>query len=171
MCPQCRLAAGLCQLGACHLCQVGEGWPSRTWKKLSRSLCDLSARSVQRGRRHWTSAFPHLNTWLGQPASAASSEPGSEASSILDSASRRKLEEDDFSEVNFVISTTGVIGDPSGHSEPIGVTSVMAVSYGHAAHRCGNYGPIRHSTNRCASELCNNSGDTQYSWARRGCGI
>ena len=72
---------------------------------------------------------------------------------MLDSASRRKLEEDDFSQVNFVISTTGVIGDPSVHNEPIGVTSVMADSYGHAAHRCGNYGPIRHSTNRCASKL------------------
>ena len=52
-----------------------------------------------------------------------------------------------------MISTTGVIGDPSVHNEPIGVMSVMADSYGHAAHRCGNYGPIWHSTNRCASKL------------------
>ena len=44
---------------------------------------------------------------------------------MLDSASGRNLEEDDFSDVDFVISTTSVAGDLSVHSELIGVTSVM----------------------------------------------
>ena len=94
-CPQCRLAAELCQLDASQPCQVWEGWSSRVWKKLGRSLIDTRARAVQRGTLHWMSGFPHLNKWLGQPASAASSEPGSEASSvrgyILDNASGRNL--------------------------------------------------------------------------------
>ena len=45
---------------------------------------------------------------------------------MLDSASERNLEEDDFSNVNVVISTTGVVGELSMHNDPIGVTSVMA---------------------------------------------
>ena len=44
---------------------------------------------------------------------------------MLDSASGRNLEEDDFSDVDFVISTMGVAGDLSVHNELIGVTSVM----------------------------------------------
>ena len=50
-CPQCRLAAGFCQLDASHPCKVSEAWPKRTWSKLMRSFCDAKAGAVQRGRQ------------------------------------------------------------------------------------------------------------------------
>ena len=58
-------------------------------KSLEKNSRNPSARTVKSGRRHWTSVFPHLNTWLGQLASTTSSEHGSETisvrGSILDS--------------------------------------------------------------------------------------
>ena len=44
---------------------------------------------------------------------------------MLDSGSRKNLVEDDFSNDNLVISTTGVVGDFSVHNEPIVITSTM----------------------------------------------
>ena len=48
---------------------------------------DARLRATQRGKQHWTFAFPHLEAWLAsRPAStAASSEPGSEVSSMMGS--------------------------------------------------------------------------------------
>ena len=66
-------------------------------------------------------AFPQIEAWItNRPAStAASSEPGSEISSLVDSG-------DDFSINNQIISTTGsVFGDFEVH-ESIGVTTNMA---------------------------------------------
>ena len=79
-CPQCRLAAGFCQVDASHPCSVCKAWPRRTWFKLRRSLCDAKARAGQRGKQHWMSAFPHIEAWIANwPASlAASSKPGTE---------------------------------------------------------------------------------------------
>ena len=115
-CSQCRLAAGLYQLDASHPCNVCEAFPKRTWSNLRRFLCDAKAR---RGRRHWTSAFPHIEAWIAtQPAStAASSEPGWEISSFVDSG-------DDFFDINVIVGTMGVVGNFQ-VQEPIGVTTVM----------------------------------------------
>ena len=46
---------------------------------------DARARANQRGRQHWTSAFPRLEAWIiSKPApSATSSGPASEISSVL----------------------------------------------------------------------------------------
>ena len=95
---------------------------------------------------------------------------------MLNSASGRNLEEDDFSDVNVVISTTGVVGDLSVHNEPIGVTPVMAhmamLPIAVAMQPIDAAATVLYdNTNRCASANCNNSGHTQYSWVRRGCGI
>ena len=50
--------------------------------QLSRSLVDARARASQRGRQHWTAAFPRLEAWiLSRPVSASSSGPTSEISS------------------------------------------------------------------------------------------
>ena len=72
---------------------------------------------TQRGRQHWLSAFSHLEAWLAsRPASAAaSSEPGSEISSMMGSG-------DDVSD-KLVISTTGPLVQGSN-----GVNSNMADS-------------------------------------------
>ena len=87
VCPQCRVAAGLYQLDASHPCSVCGTWPVRTWNKLRKSLGDARLRSIQRGRQHWTSAFPQIEAWItNQPAStAASSELRSKLSSLVDS--------------------------------------------------------------------------------------
>ena len=68
------------------------------------------------------SAIPHIEAWIAnQPAStAATSKPGSEITSLVDSG-------DDFSSNVVLTSTIGVIGDFEVH-EPIGVTTVMAPS-------------------------------------------
>ena len=86
---------------------VCEAWSVKTWNKLRRFWCVARWRAIQRGRRHWTVAFPQIEAWItNQPASiAASSEPGSKISSIADSA-------DHFSVHNQIISTEGsVYGD------------------------------------------------------------
>ena len=72
LCPQCGIAGGV--------------WTTRTWHRLRKSLVDTRLRAVQRGKQHWSSAFPHLEAWLtSRPASTAASEPGSEVSSMMGS--------------------------------------------------------------------------------------
>ena len=73
---------------------VGDGHP---WGKLRTSLVDARARASQRGRQHWSAAFPRLEAWiLLGPVSASSSGPTSEISS--------QAGEDDF-EDNLLVST------------------------------------------------------------------
>ena len=77
-------------------------------------------RAVQRGRQHIMVALPQIEACITtRPAStAASSEPGSEISSLMES--------EGFSENNLSVSTTGsIVGDFEVH-ESIGVTSNMA---------------------------------------------
>ena len=48
--------------------------------ELRRSLVDARARSCQRGRRHWSAAFPRLEAWiLSKPVSTSASEISSQA--------------------------------------------------------------------------------------------
>ena len=89
--------------------------------KLRKSLGDAILRAVQRGRQHWTSAFPHIEAWItSRPDStAASSKPGSEISFLVDSGNN-------FSNNNVIIISTGTLnGDLKVH-ESIGVTTNMA---------------------------------------------
>ena len=52
----------------------------RQWGKLRRSLVDARARSCQRGRQHWSAAFPRLESWiLSKPVSTSASEISSQA--------------------------------------------------------------------------------------------
>ena len=131
-CAQCRVAAGFCQLDSSHPCSVCEAWPKRSLRKLRKSLCDLKIRAIQRGRQHWMSAIPHIEAWIAnRPAStAATSKPGSEITSIVDSG-------DDFSSNVVITSTTEVIGDFEVH-EPIGATTVMADG---RVRKCGHADP------------------------------
>ena len=70
-CPQCRMAAGECHLDIQNPCTICGGWTSQQWGKLRRSLVDARARASQRGRQHWTAAFPRLEAWiLSRPVSA-----------------------------------------------------------------------------------------------------
>ena len=81
-CPQCRMAAGECHLDIKNLCNICGGWTSQQWGKLRRSLVYARATASQRGRQHWTAAFPRLEAWiLSRPVSASSSGPASEISS------------------------------------------------------------------------------------------
>ena len=117
VCPQCWVAAGLCQVDAPHPCSVCAAWPVRTWNKLRKSLGDVRLRSIQRGRQHWTSAFPQIEAWIinRSASTAASFERGSEISSLVDSG-------DDFSNNNLIISTTELlVGDFEVHKS-VGVT-------------------------------------------------
>ena len=69
-CPQCRMAAGECHLDIEKPCNICGGWTSKQWGKLRRSLVDARARASQRGRQHWTAAFPRLEAWT-RPVSAS----------------------------------------------------------------------------------------------------
>ena len=61
----------------------------QTVGELRRSLVDPRARAIQRGRQHWSAAFPRLEAWiLSKPVSASGSGPTSEISS--------RAGEDDF---------------------------------------------------------------------------
>ena len=96
-CPQCGMAAGECHLDIENPCNICGGWTSKQWGKLKRALVDARARASQRGRQHWTAAFPRLEAWiLSRPVSASSSGPASEISSLVG--------EDDF-EDNLPVST------------------------------------------------------------------
>ena len=71
-CWQCRMAAGECHLDIENPCNICGGWTSQQWGKLRRSLVDTRARASQRGRQHWTAAFPRLEAWiLSRPVSAS----------------------------------------------------------------------------------------------------
>ena len=83
-CPQCRMAAGECHLDIENPCNICGGWTSKQWGKLRRSLVDARARASQRGRQHWTAAFPRLEAWiLARPVLASRSGPASEISSLV----------------------------------------------------------------------------------------
>ena len=95
--PQFRVAAGLCNLDVHDPCSICEVWTPKQWGKLRRSLADARARASQRGKEHWTAAFPHLVAWItARPASASSSGPASEISSLVSG--------DDFGD-NLLVST------------------------------------------------------------------
>ena len=73
---------------------------SKQWGKLRRSLVDARARTSQRGRQHWTAAFPRLEAWImSRPVSASSSGPASEISSMVSMVSG-----DDFDD-NLLVCT------------------------------------------------------------------
>ena len=79
-CPQCRMAAGECSLDLENPCNICEEWTRRQWGKLRRSLVDDRARSCQRGRQHWSAAFPRPEAWiLSKPVSTSASEISSQA--------------------------------------------------------------------------------------------
>ena len=79
-CPQCRIAAGECTLDLDKPCGICANWTRRQWGKLRRSLIDARARSTQRGRQHWSAAFPRPETWiLSKPVSTSASEISSQA--------------------------------------------------------------------------------------------
>ena len=74
-CPQCQIAAGECSLDLDKPCGICANWTRRQWGKLRRSLIDARARSTQRGRQHWSIAFPRLEAWiLSKPVSTSASE-------------------------------------------------------------------------------------------------
>ena len=77
LCPQCRMAAGECSLDSDNPCTI---CTRRQWGKLTRSLVDARVRSCQRGRQHWSAAFPRLEAWiLSKPVSTYASEISSQA--------------------------------------------------------------------------------------------
>ena len=79
-CPQCQMAAGECSLDSENPCTTCKVWTRRQWGKLRRSLVDARARSCQRGRQHWSAAFPRLESWIqSKPASTSASEISSQA--------------------------------------------------------------------------------------------
>ena len=81
-CPQCRMAAGECSLDLENPCNICGEWTSKQWRKLRQSLVEARARASQRGRQHWSAAFPRLEAWiLSKPVSASGSGPSSEISS------------------------------------------------------------------------------------------
>ena len=98
-CPQCRIVACECNLDVHDPCSICGGWTSKQWNRLRRSLVDARARASQRGRQHWTAAFPQLEAWImSRPAlSASSSGPASEISSLVSG--------DDFSD-RLLVSTS-----------------------------------------------------------------
>ena len=82
-CPQCWMAAGECSLDSENPCTTCEGWTRRQWGKLRQSLVDARARSCQRGRQHWSAAFPRLEAWiLSKPVSTSASEISSQAGEV-----------------------------------------------------------------------------------------
>ena len=114
LCPQCRIAAGVCNIDVSNPFLTCFRWTIRTWYRLRKCLVDARLRATQRGKQHWSSAFPHLKAWLAsRPASTASSEPGSEVSSMMGSGDE-------------VISTTGPLVEDFMVQEPKGVSFNMA---------------------------------------------
>ena len=101
-CPQCRIAAGECNLDVHDPCSICGGWTSKQWNRLRRSLVDARARASQRGRQHWTAAFPQLEEWIMSRTalSASRSGPASEISSLVSG--------DDFSD-RLLVSTSSLL--------------------------------------------------------------
>ena len=104
---------------ACSRCR--RSTPSYDDHDLCPYLCplvDARLRTTQRGKPHWSSAFPHLEAWLAsRPASTAASEPGSEVSSMMESGDE-------------VISTTGPLAEDLVVQGTNGVNSNMADALG-----------------------------------------
>ena len=126
-CPQCRIAAGECNLDVHDPCSIWGGWTSKQWSRLRRSLVDTRARASQRGRQHWTAAFPQLEAWImSRPAlSASSSGPASEISSLVSG--------DDFSDrllVSTSVSSAGLGGTNSKWCQ-------YGIGYGHYGTQYG----------------------------------
>ena len=111
------MAAGTCHVDVSNPCTICENWTTSTWNKLRKSLVDARLRTTQRGRQHWKTAFPYIEAWIAnKPASAAaSSEPGSEISSFVDSG-------DDFSG-NLIVSMTGPLTEDLVVHESIWITT------------------------------------------------
>ena len=136
-CPQCRMAAGECSLDlrngfvACDLecSNICETWTHRQWGKLRRSLVDARARSCQRGRQHWSAAFPRLEAWiLSKPVSTSASEISSQAGegdfedNLLVSTPNQQLEQ------VLVVQAQNGVNMASGTSTTAPSTATMAPS-------------------------------------------
>ena len=79
-CPQCWVAAGECSVDPENPCTTCEGLTRKQWARLRRSLIDARARAGQRGKHHWTAAFPRVEAWiLAKPVSTSASEISSQA--------------------------------------------------------------------------------------------
>ena len=52
-CPQCRIAAGVCNVDVSNPCIICVNWTTRTWNKLRKSLVHARFRAARRGRQHW----------------------------------------------------------------------------------------------------------------------
>ena len=74
---------------------------------------DARLRAVQRGKQHWSSAFPHLEAWLTSRPASAGTEPGSEVSSMMGSGDE-------------IIGTTGPLAEDLMVHGNNGVSSSMA---------------------------------------------
>ena len=108
----------MCNIDVSNPCLTCLRWTTRTWYRLRKSLVDARLRATQRGKQHWSSAFPHHEAWLAsRPAFTAASEPGSEVSSMMGSG-------DDVSD-KLVISMTGPLAEESVVQETNGVSSHM----------------------------------------------
>ena len=119
----CRVAANKCLLDTSIPCSGCEVWSVKTWNKLRNALGDARMRAIQRGNPYWISASPQIEAWvtIRSASVAASSEPGSEFSSLAGSG-------DDLSSVHQIVSTKeSVLGDFEVH-ESIGFRSNMADS-------------------------------------------
>ena len=117
LCPQCRIAVGVCNVDVSNPFLTCLRWNTRTWCSLRKSLVDPRLRATQRGKQHWSSAFPHLEAWLASRPASAASEPGSEVSSMMGSRDE-------------VISTTGRLAEDLVVQGTNGVSSNMADALG-----------------------------------------
>ena len=98
----------------------------QTVLELRRSLVDARARASQRGRQHWSAAFPRLEAWiLSKPVSTSGSGPASEISS--------QAGEDDF-EDNLLVST------PNKQFEQVLLVQAQKKGYGHYGTQYGHFG-------------------------------
>ena len=118
-CPQCRMAAGECHLDIEKPCNICGGWTSKQWGKLRRSLVDARARASQRGRQHWTAAFPRLEAWIRPVSASISSLVG----------------EGDFDD-NLLVSTPNLLVE---QVLVVQTQNGVNVGYGHYGTQYGHY--------------------------------
>ena len=128
-CPQCRIAAGGCTLDLDKPCGICANWTRRQWGKLRRSLIEARARSTQRGRQHWSAAFPRLEAWiLSKPVSTSVSEISSHAGeedfedNVLASTPNQQVEQ------VLVVQAQNGVNMASGMSNTAPSTAIMAQS-------------------------------------------
>ena len=168
-CPQCRIAAGECHVDVDNPCSICGKWTSKQWSKLRRSLVDARARTSQRGRQHWTSAFSHLEAWIiSKPAPSAlvaegagleiihASGPASEISSVVSG--------DDLSD-RLLVSTSSLLVQVRGTSSKWGQYGVQYGHYGTCEAVNGRAVNPEHNRTYC-SYCCaiRGSGHTQCYW-------